>query len=324
MEVTRTMKCLNRVIVTLCCALFLLVGCGSGGSAQSEGQTVGLPIAFGLPRVVAVNVSMSRGLVVEAVYQATALSGGASVGRIVNTGTLVLGPAGLQYQPGPTDRLVLKLGTQTHEFVVKDAQGNMSAATSTAWLFSPHRLHYTHRIPGQAEADISLSFDGHRFQAKVKGWSMVSGARYTVDLTASGQSASKRDYHGQDVQTEYNLSGNVQSDGFAVEVDERHSFSMAAATNLRLLQSMRGSASQFNGTLNNVLRVGEDEYKFDSVQIQTDMKDRGGTGSAGVTSATGQVLLNGKPFGRCVLQSGRVFLETEGGQIMLDLPLGKK
>lgn len=126
------------------------------------------------------------------------------------------------------------------------------------------------------------------------------------------------------MQTEYNLSGNVQSDGFAVEVDERHAFSMAAATNMRMPQSMRGSASRFNGTLNNVLRVGEDEYKFDSVQIQTDMKGRGGTGSAGVTNATGQVLLNGKPFGRCVLQSGRVFLETEGGQIILDLPIGKK
>lgn len=190
------MNYITRVIVTLCCVLCLLVGNSGGGSVQSEGQTVGLPVAFGLPRVVAVNVYMSRGLVVEAVYQATALSGGASFGRIVNTGTLVLGPAGLQYQHGPTDRLVLKLGTQTHEFVVKDAQGNMAAATATAWLFSTHRLHYTHRLPGQAEADISLSFDGYRFQAKIKGWSMVSGARYTVDLTASGQSATRRDYHG--------------------------------------------------------------------------------------------------------------------------------
>ena len=318
------MKYIKRVIASLCCALFLLVGCGSGGSAQSEGQTLGLPIAFGLPRVVALNVYMSRGLVVEAVYQATALSGGSYYGRIVNTGTLVLGPAGLQYQPSPTDRLVLKLGTQTHEFVVKNAQGNMAAATSTAWLFSPHRLHYTHRIPGQADADISLSFDGNRFQAKVKGWSMVGGVRYTVDLTASGQSATRRDYHGQEVQTEYNLSGNVQGEGFAVEVNERHTFGLAAATNLRMPQSMRGSASRFNGTLNNVLRVGEDEYKFANVQIQTDMKGRGGTGSAGVTNATGQVLLNGKPFGRCVLQSGQVFLSTENGQIPLDLPVKKK
>ncbi len=54
------------------------------------------------------------------------------------------------------------------------------------------------------------------------------------------------------------------------------------------------------------------------------MKSRGGTGSAGVTAATGQVLQNGKPFGRCVLQAGSVFLETESGQIHLDLPIGKE
>lgn len=324
MEVTRTMSYITRVIATLCCVLFLLVSYGAEGDAQTESQTVGLPIAFGLPRIVSFNVNISRGLVVEAVYQATALSGGASYGRIVKTGTLVLGPAGLQYQQGPTDRLVLKLGKQTHEFVVKDAQGNMTAATATAWLFSPHRLHYTHRMPGQAEADISLSFDGSRFQAKVKGWSMVSGVRYAVDLTASGQSVTRRDYHGQEAQTQYNLSGKIKSDRFSVEVNEQHAFGLAAATNLRMPNSMRGSASRFNGTLNNVLRVGEDEYKFDNVQIQTDVKGRGGTGSAGVTNATGQVLLNGKPFGRCVLQAGRVFLETEGGQIILDLPIGKK
>lgn len=318
------MNYITRVIVTLCCVLFLLVSNGREGNAQTEGQTLGLPIAFGLPRVVAVNIYMSRGMVVEAVYQATALSGGAAYGRIVNTGTLVLTPYGLQYQPGPADRLILKLGTQTHEFVVKDAQGNMTAATSTAWLFSPHRLHYTHRMPGQAEADISLSFDGSRFQAKAKGWSMVSGVRYTVDLTASGQSVTRRDYHGQEAQTQYNLSGKITSEGFSVEVAEQHSFGLAAATNLRMPNSMRGSASRFNGTLNNVLRVGEDVYKFDNVQIQTDMKGRGGTGSAGVTGATGQVLLNGKPFGRCVLQAGSVFLVTEGGQIHLDLPIGKK
>ncbi len=324
MEVTRTMSYITRVIIILSCVLFLLVSYGSEGNAQTEAKTSGLPIAFGLPRVVAMNVYMSRGLVVEAVYQATALSGGAYYGRIVNTCTLVLTPVGLQYQHAPTDRLVLKLGTQTHEFVVKNAQGNMTATTSTAWLFSPHRLHYTHRIPGQAEAGISLSFDGSRFQAKVKGWSMVSGVRYKVDLTASGQSVTRRDYHGQEAQTQYNLTGKIKSEGFTVEVAEQHSFGLAAATNLRMPYSMRGSASRFNGTLNNVLRVGEDVYKFDNVQIQTDMKSRGGTGSAGVTAATGQVLQNGKPFGRCVLQAGSVFLETESGQIHLDLPIGKE
>ena len=152
------MNYVTRVIVALCSVFFLLVGFGSGGNETSESQTRGLAIAFGLPRVVALNVSMSRGLVVEAVYQATALSGGGMVGRVVNTGTLVLGPAGLQYQHSPTDRPILRLGEQTHEFVVKEAQGNVAAATATAWLFSPHRLHYVHRFAGEADVYVIIYY----------------------------------------------------------------------------------------------------------------------------------------------------------------------
>ena len=44
-----------------------------------------LPIAFGLPRVVAMNAYLSRSLVVEAVYQATALSGVGMMGQVTNT-----------------------------------------------------------------------------------------------------------------------------------------------------------------------------------------------------------------------------------------------
>jgi hypothetical protein len=266
------------------------------------------------------NANMSRNLVVEAVFQATYLSGGAMMGRIVNTGTLVLGPYGLQYQPSPADRLVLRLGNQTHEFVVKDAQGNIGATTSAAWLLSPHKLHYVHRMQGEAEADISVYFDGNRFQADVKGWSMVRGIRYTAALSASGQSVSSRGYHGQEVSTQYQLKGTIQGDKFTVDVDEQHSLSLAAATNLRMPNSMRGRTGQFTGVLNNQLHVDGETYKFVNVKIVTGVKGRGGEGSAGIVEASGEVLRGGKPFGRCALQAGRVYLVTEGRQILLDLP----
>ncbi|MFC1636669.1 hypothetical protein ACFL5Z_17715 [Planctomycetota bacterium] len=265
------------------------------------------------------NAYISRLLVVEAVYQATRLSG-SMFGQIVNTGTLVVASTGVHYQPSPTDRLIVKLGEQTHEFVVKEAQGNVAAPSAMAWLLSPHVLSYTHRLPDQAEAEISIRFDGYRFDVQVRGWSMLKDRRYTADLAAIGQSSMVRDFHGQQVRTEYHLKGKIQGTGIDLKVDERHVFNMAAASSPRLLPSQRGSASRFTGTLNNVLQVGDDQYKFDAVEITTDMKARGGQGSAGVTSAKGQALRNGKPFGTCVLRTGQVVLETEGGPIKLDLP----
>jgi hypothetical protein len=289
--------------------------------APDENLETALPIAFGLPRVIAVNSYLSRGLVVEAVYQATALTGSAQWGQITNTGTLELGAAGLQYSPYPTDQLVVVLGEQRHEFVVLEAQGNMQAMTAAAWVMSPHILRYVHRLPEQAEAEISVRFDGVSFDSQVEGWYVQSGTRYNLNLFASGQSTGQRDYHGQEVQTEYDLSGKISGGGLEVDVNEHHVSALAAATNLRILPSQRGSASRFNGTLNNVLRVGGAEYKLQNVQVQTDMKARGGEGSAGLTHVDGQVLRNGEAFGRCVLQAGRAILETESGPVALDLPL---
>ncbi len=292
----------------------LFQGCGSNKPTPGSHQ---LAIAFGLPRVTSMNAYVSRLLVVEAVFQATILSGSA-FGQIVNTGTLVVASTGVHYQPTPTDRLIVKLGEQTHEFVVKEAQGNTAAPSAMAWLLSPHVLSYTHRLPDQAQAEISVRFDGYNFGVKVQGWSMLKGERFTADLAASGQSSMVRDFHGQQVRTEYHLRGKIQGAGLDLNVDEQHVFSMAAASSLRLLPSQRGSASRFTGTLNNELQVGDNRYKLDAVEITTDMKARGGQGSAGVTSAKGQVLLNGKHFGTCVLQAGQVVLKTKRGPIKLD------
>ena len=110
-----------------------------------------LPIAFGLPRLAAANAYLSRAMVVESVYQATALSGAGMMGQVRNTGTLAPGFGGMyQYSPQPTDRLVVSYAGQTHEFVVHEASGNSQAMTSDAWLLSPHQLRYTHRLQGQA------------------------------------------------------------------------------------------------------------------------------------------------------------------------------
>jgi hypothetical protein len=283
-----------------------------------------LPIAFGLPRVVAMNAYLSRSLVVEAVYQATALSGAGMMGQITNTGTLTAAyGGGFQYSPQPNDRLVVNLGPQqTHEFVVRQVQGNNQARTAAEWVMSPHMLQYLHRLPGQAEGEMSAQFNGSQFQVQVRGWYVQSGTRYELNLSATGQTSGSSGVDGQDSQTQYVLTGTVSGGGLEVEVHERHSSTMAAATSLRLLPSQRGSASRFNGVLNNVLRVGGEEYRFQNVQVQTDQRTRGtNTGQAGLTLLEGLVVRSGQPFGQLVLQAGQAFLQTNSGVISLDMPM---
>jgi hypothetical protein len=291
-----------------------------GSPAPRDVAAESLAVAFGLPRVIATNVYLSRGLLVEAVYQATALSGGGYTGQIASTGTLEPGLGGYVYSPQPADRLVVKLEGQVHEFNVKEAQGDTQALTASAWLMAPHAMRYTHSLAGQADVEIAARYDGASFSVEVKGWYEQSGKRYELELAASGRSAGQSDYHGQEVETAYDIKGKITADSLELDVDERHTSALASATSLRLPYSMRGSASRFGAVINNTLRSSGVEYKLQDVRIQTDMKTKGGESRAGLTLVEGEVLREGRAFGRCVLRAGSAILETDSGPITLDLP----
>lgn len=296
---------------------------GSSLTSSADGApvdlTTGLRIAFGLPRIAAANAILSRAMVVEAVYQASILSGASSMGQVRNTGTLSPGLGGAyQYSPQPSDRLVLNYAGQVHEFVVHEAVGNPQAATSDAWLLSPHRLRYTHRIPGQAEAEMQVAYDGSAFEVSVRGWTTQWGQRYELDVQSSGRSAGVMDYGGQDTQTAYDLTGTISGAGITVDVSERHASSLVAATSLRTLPSQRGTASSSNSTLASAMTFAGVRYQLQDVQIQSGTSTRGGQGSAGMTGLTRAVLRDGQPFGVFVFQAGRAFLQTSDGLISMD------
>ncbi|MBU0755134.1 MAG: hypothetical protein KJ645_08330 [Planctomycetes bacterium] len=289
---------------------------------QSDKNELAFSIAFGLPYVVATSVSQSRDMVVEAVFGATTLSGAARYGEIRNTGTLVVkGYDDAVYSPSPNDRLVVKIDGYTHEFVVKEAQGNSTASTATAWLSDPHLLHYIHRMPGLSEAELKVGFDGANFAVEVKGWYKYKGTKFDLNITSTGGSSGTSDYHGQEIKIKYDLKGKIKGGGIEVDVDEQHAMETVSATNLRLLYSQRGSASRFNATLNNVLRVGGKEYKLKNVKVQTDFKTKGGVSSYLISGLEGGVLEDGKPCGQCVLVNGQAVIKTASGPIALVLPV---
>ncbi|MBL9210004.1 MAG: hypothetical protein JNL92_06025, partial [Opitutaceae bacterium] len=103
----------------------------------AAGAQSALAVGFSLPRLVMVGVMSSRSMVVEAVYFATAQTGAASFGQVTKTGTIVLTPAGAHYSPMPQDRLVVREGNRTHEFLALDALGDSSAQFPGNWLAAP-------------------------------------------------------------------------------------------------------------------------------------------------------------------------------------------
>jgi len=308
-------------------ALFfvLVIAVPSGASAQAgaatgdDPVTTGLRIAFGLPRLASTTAYFSRSMVVNAVYQATVLSGAGLTGQIRNTGTLAPGFGGaFQYSPQPSDRLVVHWAGQVHEFMVHEATGDPQAATADAWLLSPHRLRYSHRLEGQAEAEMSVSYDGSAFEVSMRGWTTQWGQRYQLDLRSIGRSGGVRDYGGQDIQMAFELAGTINGPGVTVDVRERHSSSLVAATSLRTLPSQRGSASNSNATLSSIVTIEGARFELSNVQVQMGASSRGGQSTAGMTGLSGGVLRAGQPFGTFVMQGGRAFLQTNAGLISMD------
>jgi hypothetical protein len=323
-------------VVAVCVLVFSTMSCGDDGAGVAAQPRVAgqqavappagvdasardaLSVGFALPRVIAVQVMMSRAMVVEAVYQATALSGGMLTGQVARTGTLRQGVAGFQYLPQPADRLVVVLGSQTHEFVVEDTQGNNGAPSSDIWLQSPHRLRYVHRIAGQAEARIEEVFDGSRFDVTVKGVQEREGRRFDVDLRTAGGASGRRDFQGQEVTTQAEMTGRITGGNVEVDVRETLRSNLVAANSPRLLYSQRGMASRIVTTSNSVVKSGSDTFQFQGVEVVTDVNERGGSGGMGVVSAQGVVLRGGSPFGNVVLQGERAVLRTAAESIALD------
>src|SRR5207253_9045598 len=128
-----------------------------------------LAAAFNIPRVVVANVMASRSMVAEAVYFASG-----QTGSLTKAGTVIVVAGGATYSPMPTDRLVVRLGGQVHEFQSIDAVGGNQSSTADGWLNAPHRLRYRHRVADQGEATIDEQFDGQSFTTHVTGWMAVN------------------------------------------------------------------------------------------------------------------------------------------------------
>jgi hypothetical protein len=218
----------------------------------------------------------------------------------------------------PQDRLVVREGNRTNEFLAVDALGDSSAQFPGNWLAAPHRLSYQHRVDGEAEAMVREEFDGRAFAAQVTGWATWQGRKFTVDLAARGGTQGGTDADGADTRTVYDVTGSVTGDDVSLEVRERHVSHFVSAMSLRLLPSMRGSANQLIATLGSVVRTGGENFQFKDVQVETGSREKGGQSSGGVVAVSGTILRNDRPYAVCTLQQG-VPVAVAGGSVF---PLG--
>jgi hypothetical protein len=190
-------------------------------------------------------------------------------------------------------------------------------------LQSPHRLGYLHRMPGKAEVRIEERFDGASFTASVKGWSRLGSERWEVELASSGGTQGVNDHDGGEAKTRYSVTGTLRGAGAEVDVQEQHAYSYASAVSLALLHSQRGWASQFQQRLGSTLRAGGSVWRFASVQVETQAKEKGGQRSDDVVATSGTIVRDDQPFAAIQLQGTVAVAVVGNGAFPLQVELPK-
>lgn len=280
-----------------------LCSCGEDGEnrefsvALSDEEAIKL--GNGFSGRVAQNVYLSRQMLVQAIYGATAQEG---TGKVTETGTLTQSRFGFTYEPEPSDKLVLKLPTATHEFVVKVVRGNMQAPTPAAFLASNHHLHYVHTLDGVGAVEVKANAIGLGWAAEVTGWYEEEKQRYDLSLKMEGGSLFENGGRsGQESKTDYKIMGEVTAPDFKLTVDERHFFHLV---------SVGEAVTHSIDEIRNTLTVGSVTYKWVDASVTKVFKTAGGRmmpvfDASSKWAVKGKVLKDDKEFGSYKLSVGQ-------------------
>jgi hypothetical protein len=264
---------------------------------------------------------MSRQMVVQAVYGATAQGG---TGKVVKTGTLTQSLFGFKYDPTPSDKLVLKLKDGTHEFAVKEVRGDMQAQTPEAFLGKNHHLHYVHTLEGSGAVEVKANAVGMGWAAELTGWYKEGEQRYELNLKVEGGSSFENSGRsGQESKTDYKIKGELIAPGFKLTVDERHFFNLV---------SMREAVTHSIDENRNTLKVGKTTYRWVDTSVTKVFKTAGGRmmpvfDASSKWAVSGKVLKDKKEFGVYKMSVGQksvdqrrkyhgnleIVVETKGG-----------
>ncbi len=297
---------------------------GLGGQASSTGALArdqALRQTFETPRQLVGKAYLSRRILLEALFQSTGLSERGPAAGTVSSGTLTVQGTDSGYEAQPTDRLVVHIEGQTHEFIIEEMRGNFLAHDAAEWLTSTHALRYRYRVPGQAELSVVLSFDRVLFEMSISGWYVDSGTRFDTDLVAKGQASGTLDQYGQQVWANFTATGSLRGGGLEIDVRQQHNGSLGVSSGVLHPDASRASpAGRSRVAISNSVRMGQEVYGFSEVEIETEIRLAPGTAEAVLVSLTGSVFRGGQLFGTMVLQGGQPLVQAGSTTISLAKP----
>lgn len=289
-----------------------------GSPTEGLARDQALRMAFATPRELVGRAYLSRRILMEALFQATALSERAASAGIVSSGTLIVQGTDIGYDVEPADRFVVDLDGRAHEFTVEEIQGNFLAASATEWLVSTHALRYRYRRAEQSELSVVLSYDQVLFSMDISGWHVDSGTRFDTDLVASGQASGTLGENGHQLWASFSTTGSLRGGGLEITVRQEHRGNLGVSSGVLHPDASRAVASgRSRVNLNNNVRMGEEVYGFNKVEMATEVHLTAGAAEVELISLTGSLFRGGDLFGSLVLLDGQPVVQVGPNRISL-------
>ena len=226
----------------------------------------------------------------EALQGASALSGS---NTLVTHGTIERQGDRFVYRAEPSDRLVVPSeegGTRT--FTFETIEGDLSSFE--AFFENDHRFVFAVQETDGDDLSISSERRGRLHDVTVRGDVVYEGETYNTDIRYRAEVTHEADSTGSERTRSATHTGTVRGDGMVLTVEERQTFHVVQAMRI---DGLGGSATQQTRLIDNRLRVGEDEYRWNGVRTHQTFRDGVASNRNHEWAASGELLLNDAVLG---------------------------
>ena len=294
-----------------------------GGSPDNPGEQSPLGqvlrAGHGAASATAEDARSGLTVAVQAVVEAST-----QAGQLTTQGRLVQDAPGgaFRFEPSTDGRMFVGFfdpDGNRQEFFFSYLRVDGQGQTADDILGNNHDLEVRIESPdGQVNVTIRSVRQGARVNATVVGTATRDGVTFEVNLTAVEDTLIREiDTSGSHFRNQSTLQGTMTAADLLLTANQSFEFELVTT---RGVTSSSGTSANTSGTrIQHTLQHGGDEYRWEGVQIRRNFRD--GTISEADTfwRAEGQVLRNGQPFGRYMLDAELVDRRNGRGFLHVDL-----